>query len=39
LYKYTYKTYKGEVMKFSKKPVSNHIAKQWIKNEIEGRKR
>jgi len=28
-----------EVMKFSKKPVSNHIAKQWIKDELEARKR
>jgi cytidylate kinase len=28
-----------EVMKFSKKPVSNHIAKQWIKDELESRKR
>jgi predicted kinase len=28
-----------EVMKFSKKPVSSHIAKQWIENELEKRKR
>ena len=28
-----------EVMKFTKKPVSNHIAKAWIKNELERKKR